>query len=442
MYLELVDDDDVSDAIEQLRAKRQEAEGCIINHIEIHLDPSSRHLSPNVLEHFFDHVRSVFRKTPVELRLSCCSSTHDAGANGGRLNGATTTEELARIIGQAPNLQLLEIDDLTLVGSGMQCLKQALLTQQQLREVYLSNIQHADSRGNLKPLAEALCNLPHLQSLELCQVQFSHNSTLNADSLATVAQYCHTESLEIMACQHHDPQRQGAAIGEGLLHNTTGRLRNLSLSTRTSSQKSVMFDSTAVTSIARVLAHGSPLQKLELNVCATVDLVPLADALMDNGSLRTLTICWDLCSQAWLSRNSIASLMAFRRVLKDSNFCLEQLEIVTKDRHGVFGPYWADPILDFYLRLNRFGRSRLLHFPTTTNDWIRTLSKCNDDVSSLFYFLSANPHLCYEPSLPTRIATSPQLSGPETCARSPKPKRHVMNGTSGKRQCIEWGERA
>jgi hypothetical protein len=452
MYLELVTDDDVSDAFEQLRAKRQQGKDCIINHIEIHLDPPLRHLSPAVLEHFFDHVRSEFRETPVELHLSsCCSSTDDADASGGRLNGATSTNELARLLSQAPNLQLLEINDLTLFGRGMQCLKQALLSQQQLREVYLSNIQHADSHGNLKPLAEALCSLPHLQSLELCQVQFSQISTFNADSLATIAQHCHTKSLEIMACQHHDPQRQGAAIGEGLLNNKNGRLRKLGLSTKATSHKSVMFDSTAVACIALVLSRGALLQTLELNVCATTTLVPLADALMDNRSLRTITICWELCPVAttWQWGQSNVSMVAFRRVLKDSNFCLEHLEIVMKDAHGVFGRYWADSELDFYLQLNRLERARLLQSPTTPNDWITTLSKCHDDVSSLFYFLSVNPQLCYERLLPTRKATSPQLrittrgnmSGRKACVCSPKSKRHERNGPTRKRQCIEWSDR-
>jgi hypothetical protein len=183
-------------------------------------------------------------------------------------------------------------------------------------------------------------------------------------------------------------------------------------------------------------------------VCATTALVPLADALMDNRSLRTLTICWDLCPAAtsWHWGNSIVSMLAFRRVLKDSNFCLEHMEIVMKDVHGVFGRYWADSELDFYLRLNRLGRSRLLQSPTTPNDWITILSKCHDDVSSLFYFLSVNPQLCYERLLPTLKAMSPQLrittrgnmSGRKACVCSPKQKTHERNGPTRKRQCIEW----
>ncbi|CAB9514708.1 expressed unknown protein [Seminavis robusta] len=50
---------------------------------------------------------------------------------------------------------------------------------------------------------------------------------------------------------------------------------------------------------------------------------------------------------------------------------------------------------EFFLRLNRLGRKRLLQLsPADRRPWIETLATVSNDVSSLFYFLSKNPTLC------------------------------------------------
>ena len=195
-----------------------------------------------------------------------------------------------------------------------------------------------------------------------------------------------------------------------------------------------MFQDEVVQSISRVLeSPDTRLCTLELNVCATIDLVPLANALKINRTLKRLHLCWD-CHFVVEPGTNDTPILALRQSLRHYNFVLERLDIFVKDWNGVFGGReFMDPVLDFYLHLNKLGRQSLLgttaSSTTTTSrqhareDWIQMLAKHRDNVSALFYYLSTNPMLCCESSDTSRSGRATFPTSP-TSSSSPQRKRH------------------
>ena len=77
---------------------------------------------------------------------------------------------------------------------------------------------------------------------------------------------------------------------------------------------------------------------------------------------------------------------AFQKVLR-SNYTLETLFL--------FDTWNLKSEIEFYTKLNRLGRNRLLQdHKATRQEWIDLLVQIKDDLDCLFYFLSMNPLLC------------------------------------------------
>ena len=380
MYITLIDEEDVRESMELIQARGQQESDvdqiCLTIYLPLHS------LASESLSRFFRCLRTHLPVTGLELRLM----------KDQNLTTPVDTAELSKLLQEAPNLHLLEIDALRIVGRNMISLAEALMSQTQLRTVYLNQIEHVELHGNLQPLADALCRLPRLETLEVCQVRFAKDSTVNARALASIARLSKAKALEVMPCPCHDVQEQGLAVTEGLRMNPM--LQKLRLMTCTF-PKRLMFQDPVIASLGRVLQNNPlcRLQSLELNVCESINLLPLAQALKANRTLTRLLLCWD--SPCILANDK--NMTALRGVLRDHNYVLERLDMTFRDRHDFDPP--VDPQLDFYLRLNRMGRQRLLeendHIATRA-DWIKTLSSCEDedDLSSVYYFLSRNPLLC------------------------------------------------
>lgn len=86
------------------------------------------------------------------------------------------------------------------------------------------------------------------------------------------------------------------------------------------------------------------------------------------------------------------------------NRVLEQLTLNIKFRSRPDNCSWPDPTIDFYLKLNRAGRNKLLGGATRI-DWINAINANSDDVSMSFYLLSNQPQLCAV--APPRSASRP-----------------------------------
>ena len=379
MYITLIDEEDVTDGMELIQAKSQQ-EGtveqvCLTLYLPLH------QLAPDSLSHFFRCIHTQLPGTSLELRLTK-DQNHASPVN---------VLELAKLLQEAPNLSLLEIDVLGISGGNVACLGAALKSQVQLRTVYMNEIEHVHAHGNLQPLADALCSLPRLETLEVYQVCFAKNSAMNARALSSIARHSKAKSLEVMPCPHHNFQEQGLAVTGGLRANRV--LQKLRLTTCTF-PKRFMFQDEVIASLGCVLQDNPfcPLQSLELNVCESINLLPFAHALTTNRTLTNLVLCWDTPSLIPDDKN----MTALRRVIRDQNYVLERLDITLRND---LGPP-VDPELHFYLQLNRMGRKHLLgrngndKDAASRDDWIDRLSACEDDLSAVYYFLSHNPLLC------------------------------------------------
>lgn len=388
MYISLIDEEDVTDGLELIETKsRQETnveQVCLTLYLPLH------QLAPDSLSHFFRCIRTQLPGASLELLI-----TRDQNHAS-----PVTVLELAKLLQEAPNLSLLEIDVLGISGGNVGCLGAALKSQTQLRTVYMNEIEHVHAHGNLQPLADAICSLPRLETLEVYQVCFAKNSAMNARALSSIARYSKAKILEVMPCPYHDFQEQGLAVTGGLRSNRV--LQRLRLTTCTFPKRS-MFRDEVIASLACVLEVNPfcRLQSLELNVCEGINLLPLAHALKTNRTLTNLVLCWDTLSLVPNDKN----MAALRGVIRDHNYVLERLDITLRNDHGP--P--VDPELHFYLQLNRMGRKLLLEGNgrdkevASRADWIDRLSGCEDDLSAVFYFLSHNPLLCSgeSPIIPT-----------------------------------------
>jgi len=297
----------------------------------------------------------------------------------------TTTHQITRIIRQAPNVHLLEMENLRIDSRHVKGLADAVMKQTQLRTIYWASIKPAKANDNLHSLAGALCMLPALETLELCQVSFANNSSLNARNLFKIAQKSCALHLEVVPCNSHDVSEQGLALTKGIRNNS--KLRNLRFLTLVTPAHCRIQDP-VIEYLAMALENPQcRLENVELGASRANNLLPLARALRTNRTLKGLFLCCDIYSGT-KARYQHKSILAIQSVLRDHNFVLENLDI-------------QDVQTKFYLNLNRLGRKKLLGEHCIAKDemqiradWVQTLGSCQDDLSSIYYFLSRNPMLC------------------------------------------------
>ena len=136
----------------------------------------------------------------------------------------------------------------------------------------------------------------------------------------------------------------------------------------------------AVEALCEMLVVNRSLQVVCLNrIMEGKQASDIARALSLNTTVRELHLYFRYCVIEHL-RTSFLALM-------QQNYTLEKL-----------AGGWACSSLEFYLNLNRAGRKQLLgnSIKPSPMDWIDLMATQQDDVRSLFYFLSQNPTLCYE----------------------------------------------
>ena len=109
-------------------------------------------------------------------------------------------------------------------------------------------------------------------------------------------------------------------------------------------------------------------------------LIAVANALKENETLKSLVFSSTLPGENVLS--------AIRETLRD-NLVLAEIHVF----RGSVGS--RDPDIDYYLKLNRAGRSKVIdRHDATESDWMEVLEDSDGDVDCLYYFLRANPALC------------------------------------------------
>ena len=149
--------------------------------------------------------------------------------------------------------------------------------------------------------------------------------------------------------------------------------------------------------MSEMLRRNTSLTKLKLVVKDYDDAIPIAQALTYNtcSGLKHLF----LRTYSHL-HNSIGHnvYQAFKTML-EHNFTIEYLEMF--QGHPMRPILALDPALNFYLKINRAGRNKLLSLQrqsisteASNDEWARVIIASRLDVQCTYYFLSQNPSIC------------------------------------------------
>lgn len=156
------------------------------------------------------------------------------------------------------------------------------------------------------------------------------------------------------------------------------------------------LDESAVDSLSEMLQRNTALNRVSVPIDYKSLIILAEKALSSNHSLATLNVSKEFPNAHWSE-----VIDAFTKLLKDHNFILQELKMVWRS--------WSDTTLQFYLKLNKAGRHRLLvgkkpnagheqQQPTETlsatdKDWINVIIQHKDDVDVVHYFLLKNPNV-------------------------------------------------
>ena len=149
--------------------------------------------------------------------------------------------------------------------------------------------------------------------------------------------------------------------------------------------------------MAQMLRRNTSLTKLKLVVKDYDDAIPIAQALQRNTSSGLKHLFLRTYDH---QRNGVSPTVyqAFKTML-EHNYTLEYLEMF--QGHPMRPILSLDPTLNFYLKVNRAGRHRLMscarnnHRGEASNqEWVQTIIAARLDLQCSYYFLSQNPSVC------------------------------------------------
>jgi len=182
------------------------------------------------------------------------------------------------------------------------------------------------------------------------------------------------------------------------------------------------MDNDGLVAVAEALRTNDKMKSLAISVYGetTTGCTAFADMLQINHTLEHLRIRAGGTFEAdeFLSETAVSlayndtlkslKLFGFRKLnpnhegsyakMLETNQVLEELALSRWRRGEKKTPYCGKNrrLIDYFLRLNQYGRRRLTNdFETTTpQDWVQVLSMCSSDLDALYYFVSMNPSLC------------------------------------------------
>jgi hypothetical protein len=306
---------------------------------------------------------SMLQEQLCELRLTRALERNDR---------TRTEPELANLFRSLRGLQQLkDLELLHFSGEAMPALLEFLQEQDTLTSFQLST-PSGDSFV-YAGLALALSNIPTLREVELSVAACTNMETLLHSSY----------SLQSLAIRDGNNQyisvdKLCTSIALALHNNRTLQYFNL--------EKSI--GPTGVLAICDMLKVNTSLKKLDLSfTCGPSDIDPLlqaiASAVKVNTTLTELFIsCESSTSPSNVGKDDILDMLLH-------NYTLKHFRILEDDAE-------LDAQKDFYLKLNRIGRGKLLQRAEdgSKQQWVDMLIQQKDDLDCLFYFLSANPSLC------------------------------------------------
>lgn len=322
------------------------------------------------------------------------------------------THDLFRTIGGMPNLQKLGFHSQS--GSSGVLSIQALIaiTSHATRMVHfgISDVALWGSQADFQLWATQLQTQLFLQSFCVCECELLEPSkTCPLDPLLTVLSIL--PSLEALFLQAATPNALGQispeAVGAiGMAPQLQDlRLGNFELKHPHMEQMAQVLPSNTVLTelkldachefkletahaMARILKNNRRLKSLELGLTQMMKddcAVALAKSLHYNTTLESFTLSKG-ANARFRPTISKPCQAAFVEMLHQ-NYKLETLVL--------FQRFPVKKEFKLYLTLNKYGRGKLLmNHETEREDWIQAIHKVNDDLDSIFYYLSINPSLC------------------------------------------------
>ncbi|CAB9526914.1 expressed unknown protein [Seminavis robusta] len=322
------------------------------------------------------------------------------------------THDLFRTIGGMPNLQKLGFHSQS--GSSGVLSIQALIaiTSHATRMVHfgISDVALWGSQADFQLWATQLQTQLFLQSFCVCECELLEPSKeCPLDPLLTVLSIL--PSLEALFLQAATPNALGqvspeavGAIGMApqlqdlrlgnfeLKHGHVVQMAKVlpsnAVLTELKLDASVEFHRETAVAMAKILRYNRRLKSLELGLTSMMPddcSVVLAESLKYNTTLESFTLSRG-ANARFRPTISKACQAAFVEMLHQ-NYVLETLVL--------FQRFPVKKEFKLYLTLNKYGRGKLLmSHASEREDWIQAIHKVNDDLDSIFYYLSINPSLC------------------------------------------------
>ena len=201
-----------------------------------------------------------------------------------------------------------------------------------------------------------LCSSSTLKSLELCVFSNDDDSVMAEMAKSLIRAKDQSQLTELSVSGSLGGMVGAEAISEMLSINTS--LKSLELHLRSRSED----DESGIIQISYALAKNKTLASFQLH-----------------GATAHSCGSWD-------------ARKAYLRMLQ-TNYSLH-------DSVLIFHPTFLRPDNEYYSKLNRFGRGRLLENSNIGRDeWVDTLIKVRDDLDCIYYFLKAQPSLCSSSSM-------------------------------------------
>lgn len=166
------------------------------------------------------------------------------------------------------------------------------------------------------------------------------------------------------------------------------------------------FKAPAAQAMGKMLRVNTTLLHLELGMdkilqdeCAEI----LAEALQHNRQLRSFAL---------VARNPMV-LKQQRLSPKTRKAMLQMLQQNYQlQKFFLFRKYSLNREFKLYSSLNKLGRGSLLQDANRPEDWIQKLATVNNNLDSIFYFVSNNPTLCMQPLAAPKRKSSNSDFGP------------------------------
>jgi hypothetical protein len=264
----------------------------------------------------------------------------------------------------------------------------------------------------LQPIIQAISSMPSLQQAMLCETVISPTGTG-----LYLGELCKSRSLQKLWWKTMPGMTDDhiASMAESLLiAGNASSLRELTI-------RSHGLGARAGRAIAHLLRFNTTIQVINLDLDQAAYGLVIAEALHHyNRTLQCLDV-W-----AWGGELHPDSSRAITQVFTD------MLQVNTGLRFLTFqGLDWTNPHIDFYLRLNRADRQRLVSDFADRKAWMDVLIKQREDLDVVYHFLSLNPSiLLWEdsvnfpsispaPTITSKRRESPSLGGRamNKCAR-------------------------